>query len=167
MTPGEAAQAFSAAAVRAGALAPLLDDFAVWMRASVQVNFATSGRPARWPDTKYPPPNHKATLVNEGDLMRSATAFRDGNTDVVLAAGGGGQRPQKAPSLQFGANLHTDRRRSTGKFVGRRARSDVSKGGRDVIGYGVLPPRPYLLFQREDLDLFGSKLPSFIFMVVK
>lgn len=167
MTPGECARQFEGAAIRAGSLVGVLDEFATWMKVSIQKNFDAQGRPKAWEPTKYPPPNHKATLVNEGDLLRSATAFRDGNTDVVLAAGGGGQRPQKAPSLQFGANLHTDRRRSTGKFVGRRARSDVSKGGRHVIGYGTLPPRPYLVFQDEDLAFFGNKLPDFIFMVVK
>lgn len=165
MTPGECADAFGRAAVRAGSLIPVLDDFAVWMQASIQKNFDVSGRPTTWPETKYPPPNHKATLVNEGDLLRSATAFRDGNTDIVLAAGGGGQRSQKAPSLQYGAELNMRRHRASGRFAKKRARKDISEG--DVIGYGVLPPRPYLLFQDEDLDLLGTKLPDFIFMVIK
>jgi phage gpG-like protein len=163
VTPGECADEFGAAAIRAGSLIPVLQDFADWMKASVKQNFVAQGRPNAWAPTKYPPPNHKATLVNTGDLLDSTNALVDGHTDVILVAGGGGQPHAKAPSLQYGANLHTARYRSTGHFATKRSRVGVSKG--NVIGYGVLPARPYLLFQDEDLRYLGTMLPQFIFKV--
>lgn len=163
MTPGECAAQLETAAGRAALIVPALQEFAVWMRTSVKDNFKAQGRPAPWIPTKYPPANHKATLVNDAHLLDSTTAFTEFGTDVVLAAGGGGQNPGKAPSLQYGANLNMRRNRGIGHFATKRSRKDVSRGGQHVIGYGVLPARPYLLFQPEDLVFFGVLLPEFIF----
>lgn len=161
MTPGELADEFDRAAGRAGALAGVLDQFVSVMTASIQKNFDAEGRPVAWEPTRFPLPNHKATLHNDGTLRASAKAIRDGN-DVVLIAGGGGQPPAKAPALQHGAQLHNKRRTQTGRFVKKRSRN------RDTYRYGgVLPARPYLLFQPEDLAYLGDELPSFIFMAVK
>jgi phage gpG-like protein len=162
VTPGEAADQFGAAAVRAGSLVPVLEDFAAHMKLSIKENFVAQGRPSKWKEVEMHP-GHQAILVDTATLVDSTTAFVDGNTDVVLAAGGNGQRAAKAPSLQWGANLNMRRRRDTGQFASKRARKNVSRG--DVIGYGVLPARPYLLFQDEDLRYLGTMLPDFIFKV--
>jgi phage gpG-like protein len=158
VTPGEFAAEFSAAAVRAGSLRPVLEDFAEHMKASIKDNFKAQGRPVHWKEVPMHP-GHQAILVDTGALLDSTTAFVEGNTDVVLAAGGNGQNPGKAPSHQWGANLHARRRGASGRFVTRRTRKDV------VVGSGVLPARPYLLFQDEDLRYLQTMLPQFIFKV--
>lgn len=162
MTPEELADAFDAGAGRAGDLHRVLDAFVDVMNVSVQKNFADEGRPTPWEPTRYPNShrNHVRTLEDEGTLKRSAKAIRDGN-DVILVAGGGGQPEAKAPALQYGAQLHNKRRTTTGRFVTRRSwKNTVSFGGQ-------LPPRPYLLFQPEDLAYLGDELPSWIFMGVR
>lgn len=167
MTPGEFASEFSAAAVRAGSLRPVLEDFAEHMKASIKDNFIAHGRPVTWKDVPMHP-GHRATLVDTSALVDSTTAFVEGNDTVVLAAGGHGQNPGKAPSHQWGAKLHMRRYRSTGQFATKRSRanvSDVPRGG--LIGYGELPARPYLLFQDTDLRYLQSSLPQFIFKVGK
>jgi phage gpG-like protein len=156
VTPAEFAAEFSAAAVRAGSLRPVLEDFAEHMKASIKDNFVAQGRPVHWKEVPMHP-GHRAILVDTGALVDSTTAYVEGNTDVVLAAGGGGQRPPKAPSLQFGAGTHGRRRGASGRFVTRRTRKDV------VTGTGYLPARPYLLFLDEDIRYLQTMLPAFIF----
>lgn len=157
MTPEECANVFSEAAVRAGSLEPILEDFAQWMRASIKQNFIDGGRPASWEPTKFPPPNHRATLVNTADLLDSTTAYVEGKTDVVLAAGGGGQSRGKAPSLQYGWRV---------KLLDRQLSAIGSGRASTAKGETEGPARPYLLFQSDDLLYFGTKLPSYIFMSV-
>jgi phage gpG-like protein len=163
LTPQEFAEEFSAAAVRAGSLKPVLQDFADHMKLSIKDNFKAQGRPVAWKPVPNHP-GHRAILVDTGALVDSTDAFVEGDTDVAIVAGGGGQNPGKAPSHQYGAKLHMRRYRSTGQFATKRSRknvSDVPKGG--LIGYGELPARPYLIFQDEDLRYLGTMLPSFIF----
>jgi phage gpG-like protein len=160
VTFDDLADEFAQAGDRAGDPAPALDAFVNVMQASILANFAAEGRPAAWEPTRFPLPGHVATLHNEGTLIASAKALRDGN-DVILTAGGNGQPPAKAPALQYGAQLHNKRRMGTGRFVTRRSWKNTYRYG------GSLPPRPYLLFQQDDLDFFGDKLPSYIFMSVK
>jgi phage gpG-like protein len=169
MTPDEFADSFGQAAIRAGALGPVLADFAVHMESSVKENFIAGGRPVAWDPTKNPPPNHRATLVNTGALVDSTRAFVEGGTDVVLAAGGGGQPPAKAPTLQYGAQFTAKRRMANslfglsrfhedaGRFVTKRSRKDIT---RHEI---VIPARPYLLFQDEDLEYLDREMTDFIF----
>ena len=163
MTPGEAAVVLGEAITRCDDLTPALEEFATWMKSSVKENFVAQGRPQKWAPVQAHP-GHRTILVDTGALVDSTTAFVDGKTDVVLAAGGGGQPAPKAPALQYGAQLHMRRSRSTGEFVTRRTRKNVSRG--DVIGYGVLPARPYLLFQEEDLTYFAVLIPEYVFKVV-
>lgn len=163
MTPGECATELGLAAQRAAALAPALEEFAGWMKASVKDNFKAQGRPVPWLPTKFPPPNHRATLVNTGDLVDSTTAFTEFGTDVVLAAGGGGQNKGKAPSLQYGANLNMRRSRTSGAFVTKRTRKNVMNIAGGLQGHGDLPARPFLLFQPEDMVFFCVLLPEFVF----
>lgn len=161
MTPGDLADEFDRAAGRAGALDGVLDKFVDVMNVSIGKNFDAEGRPTPWEPTRFPLPNHKATLHNDGTLRASAKAIHDGH-DVLLVAGGGGQPPGKAPALQYGAQLHNKRKTASGRFAKKRSRnSDSYRYG------GVLPARPYLLFQPEDLAYLGDELPSFIFMAVK
>lgn len=145
MTPAECADAFGEAAVNAGNIRPVLEDFSKHMFESIGQNFAEHGRPDRWlPSQKNP--DH--TLIDRGDLFASANTIVEGDTDLLLVAGGNGQPPAKAPSLQFGAHLRWKAR--AGRFLPKksRARKDVYKGEAELVA------RPYLLFQPEDLDLF-------------
>lgn len=164
MTPGECAAMLGAVAVRAGSLGPVLEDFAEHrMKPSIKENFIAGGRPDGWIPTKNPPPNHRATLVNTADLLDSTTAFVENGTDVVLAAGGGGQPPAKAPALQYGAEIHRRNvKRLNGRFLARssRLRKGVTRGEHMDI---VLPARPYLLFQDADLDYLQGTMLAYIF----
>jgi phage gpG-like protein len=154
MTPDEFASAFGSAAVRAGALEPVLADFAEHMKGSLKENFIAGGRPVAWIPSKDHP-GHEATLIDTHALMDSTTAFVEGGRDVVLAAGGGGQPPAKAPTLQGGARFTAKRR--AGQFVTKRSRKDVT---RHEI---VIVARPYLLFQDEDLTYLDRQMTGFIF----
>ena len=160
MTPFELADAFDAAAGRAGSLAGVLDKFVDVMNASIQKNFDVEGRPNRWADIKRMHPGHKAILHDTGTLRNSAKAIREDH-DVILVAGGDGQPPAKAPALHYGAQLHGRRRGISGRFVSRRARKDVAEGS------GGLPARPYLIFQPEDLAYLGDEMPAWIFTDVR
>jgi phage gpG-like protein len=192
MSPDELASAFGSASVRAGALGPVLEDFAHYMEGSERQNFIAGGRPVAWIPTKNSDPNryrqphrswaespqrHRATLVNTGQLMDSTTAFVEGGTDVVLAAGGGGQPPAKAPTLQYGARFNMKRRmanslfgmmrnnRDAGRFVSRDSwrLADWSQPQHLIDLEIVIPPRPYLLFQDEDLLYLDNRLTDFVF----
>ena len=155
MTPQECADAFGESASRAAALQPVLEDFAERMKGSLKENFIAGGRPVAWTPTLNPPPNHRATLVNTGALLDSTTAFVEGGTDVVLAAGGGGQPPAKAPTLQYGANYAAKQR--GGRFVSSRTRKNVQRAAITI------PARPYVLFQDADLQYLGDRLPEYVF----
>jgi phage gpG-like protein len=169
MTPEEFASAFGSAAIRAGSLEPVLADFAEHrMRASLKENFIAGGRPVAWIPS-HDHPGHRATLVDTGALVDSTTAFVENGTDVVLAAGGGGQPEAKAPTLQYGARFTAKRRMANslfglsrshedaGQFVTKRSRKDIT---RHEI---VIEARPYLLFQDEDLTYLDHEITDFIF----
>jgi phage gpG-like protein len=163
MTPAECVEMLSGAALRAGSLAPILEDFAEHrMKPSIKENFIAGGRPEAWIPSKDHP-GHRATLVDHGDLVDSTTAFAENGTDVVLAAGGGGQPPAKAPALQYGADIHRKNvKRLRGQFLAKssRKRKDVTRGESFDVH---LPARPYLLFQDEDLDYLRGTMLAFIF----
>ena len=154
------ANELDAAGERAVNLSPILDKFVQVMDVSIQKNFDAEGRPTKWAPLAQPHPGHQSMLYDTGALRQSAKASHDGH-DVILTAGGNGQPPAKAPALQYGAQLHNKRRVTTGRFVTRRSYRNVSSGG------GYLPPRPYLVFQPEDLAYLGDELPSYIIMSVK
>jgi phage gpG-like protein len=158
MTPQECADAFGAAAVRAGSIKPVLTDFSHYMKGSINQNFISGGRPVAW-HVEHPA-GHRI-LIDTGALYNSATAFPDGNTDVILVAGGNGQPPAKAPTLQYGANYAAKQRIANtpggGKFASKRTRTNVH---RTAITVG---PFPYLLFQDADLEVLGTMLPAFVF----
>lgn len=169
MTPDQFATAFGSAAVRAGALAPVLQDFADnRMKPSIKQNFIAGGRPFAWTPSN-PHPGHRATLVDTAALMDSTTAFVEGGRDVILAAGGGGQPAAKAPSLQGGSKFTAKRRmanslfgisrfhKDAGRFVTKRSRKDVER--HEIVN----PPRPFLLFQDEDLAYLDEKIMAFVF----
>jgi phage gpG-like protein len=169
LTPDELATAFGSAAIRAGALAPVLEDFAEHrMKNSIKDNFIAGGRPVTWIPS-HDHPGHRATLVDRGDLVDSTTAFVEGGTDVVLAAGGEGQPPAKAPALQSGATFTAKRRmanslfglsrfhRDAGRFVAKRSRKDIER--HEIVN----PARPYLLFQASDLTYLDEKIMAFVF----
>jgi phage gpG-like protein len=147
----------------------VLADFAEHrMKASLKENFIAGGRPVAWiPSEDHP--GHRATLVDTGALVDSTTAFVEGGTDVVLAAGGGGQPPAKAPTLQAGARFTAKRRMANslfglsrfhedaGQFVTKRSRKDVT---RHEI---VIPARPFVLFQDEDIEYLDGLITAFVF----
>lgn len=159
----ELANAFGEAAARAGDIKPVLTDFSYYMKGSVNQNFISGGRPVAWTPTQDPPPNHRATLINTGALYDSATAFTEGNTDVVLAAGGGGQPAAKAPTLQNGANYAAKQRIAgtpgAGTFASKRTRQNVHRSAITIQAYH------YLIFQDADLDWLGAKLPEHVFLL--
>jgi phage gpG-like protein len=159
----ELADTFGEAAARAGDIKPVLVDFSYRMKGSINENFISGGRPVKWTPTQDPPPNHRATLINTGALYDSATAFTEGNTDVVLAAGGSGQPPAKAPTLQYGANYAAKQRVAGtpggGTFASKRTRQNVH---RSAI---TIPARPYLIIQDADLDYLGKALPNYVFLL--
>lgn len=121
---------------------------------SIGKNFAEHGRPERWvPSQKNP--DH--TLIDKGDLFASANTIVEGKSDLLLVAGGDGQPPAKAPSLQYGARIRYKSR--GGRFLPRtsRARKGVTRGE------AILPPRPYLLFQQDDLAVFSALATAHMF----
>jgi phage gpG-like protein len=154
LTPDEFASTLGSAAIRAGALAPVLADFVEHMKGSVKENFIAGGRPVTWIPSKDHP-GHRSTLVDTAALMDSATALVEGGRDVLLVAGGGGQPPAKAPTLQGGARFMAKRRE--GRFVTKRSRKNVT---RHEI---VIDARPYLLFQGVDLAYLDNGITSFVF----
>lgn len=154
MTPSECADAFGELADRAGNIRPVLEDFGKYMFDSIGQNFAAHGRPDTWkPSQKNP--DH--TLIDKGDLFASANTIVDGDTDLLLVAGGFGQPPAKAPSLQWGAHIRFKSR--GGRFLPRssRARKNVTRGEIELV------PRPYLLFQSDDLDMFYGMVETYLF----
>lgn len=157
------ADTFGVMADRASDIRPVLTEFSYHMKGSVNQNFLSGGRPVAWAPTQDPPPNHRATLINTGALYDSATAFTEGNTDVVLAAGGGGQPPAKAPTLQYGANYAAKQRIAgtlgAGKFASKRTRQGVYRTAITTQAYH------YLIFQDADLDWLGAKLPEHVFIL--
>jgi phage gpG-like protein len=156
MTPQECANAFGDAAARAGSIGPVLTDFSHHMKGSIKQNFISGGRPVAWAPVESHP-GHRSVLIDSGALYDSATAIPEGSTDVVLVAGGNGQRPAKAPSLQYGANFAAKQR--GGKFVSKRTRKNYSNAA------VTLPARPYLIFQDADLDYLGKILPEYVFIL--
>lgn len=162
MTLGDLRDVMSRAAVKAGALRPVMDDMAQHMKASMKDNFIAQGRPVGWAYVE-PHKGHRAILVDNGALVDSTSAHEENGRDVVLTAGGGGQPAAKAPSLQYGANLHGKRAGSqrgvAGQFISRSSR--LRKGVTRTPG--VLPPRPFALFQDEDLRYFGNEVTEFVF----
>ena len=154
MTPAECAEVLGEAAVRAGNIRPVLEDFAKHMSRSIEDNFRQHGRPEPWVPSKKNPDH---TLIDTGDLFASANTIMEGDTDLLLVAGGMGQPPAKAPSLQFGAHLRWKAR--GGRFLPKRsrARKDVYKGE------AILSPRPYLLFQTEDMNMFYGMTETYLF----
>lgn len=162
MTPQEMADTFGALAGRAGSIEPVLNDFAVHMKGSINQNFISGGRPVAWTPVESHP-GHRSVLMDSAALYDSSTALREGGTDVVLVAGGNGQRPAKAPSLQYGANFAAKQRTAgstgAGKFASKRTRTNVQ---RTAI---TLPARPYLIFQDADLDYLGKILPEYVFVL--
>ena len=154
MTPEECADALGQAADRAGSIRPVLEDFGKHMFDSIGQNFAMHGRPETWKPSKKNPDH---TLIDKGDLFASANTIVEGDTDLLLVAGGMGQPPAKAPSLQSGAHFRFKSR--AGRFLSRssRARKGVIRGEIDLV------PRPYLLFQDEDLAVFYGMATAYIF----
>lgn len=150
----ECADVFGRAAAYAGNIKPILTDFSHHMKGSINQNFLSGGRPVAWAPVE-PHPGHRSVLIDTGALYDSSTAFPDGDTDVILVAGGGGQPHAKAPTLQYGANYAAKQR--GGVFVSRRTRKNVTRVA------VTIPARPYLLFQDADLELLGKALPEFVF----
>lgn len=138
---------------RASDLTPIMDQFGKYMVRSVRKNFDQGGRPKKWDRLKYWPVVPKGTkrtrwnqfkrmqgrarmggpLVLTGDL-RAHIGYEAEPKDLVLYA-----TPEydavKAPVHQRG--------------------TDKAGRGRNVI----IPARPYLVFQREDIQYF-KKLAS-------
>jgi phage gpG-like protein len=156
MTPQECANAFGDAAARAGSIGPVLTDFSHHMKGSIKQNFISGGRPVAWAPVESHP-GHRSVLIDSGALYDSATAIPEGSTDVVLVAGGNGQRPAKAPSLQWGWNAAAKQR--AGKFAPKRTRTNFQRAA--ING----PGRPYLIFQDADLNYLGKSLPEYVFIL--
>lgn len=152
---------------RSNDLSPVMALFGRQMMKSVRANFDWSGRPVKWEPLKrvvVAPMNRKSRakgrvagrarmggpLVLTGDLRRS-TGFTAEPHDLVIW-----NRPTndavKAPVHQYGAVIGRmtkagqPRRSSRGRFVGAI----------------VIPARPYLVFQREDLRYFRDLVVSYI-----
>jgi phage gpG-like protein len=169
MTPAECADLFGSAADRVIDLHPVLEEFGKHMFDSIGKNFAEHGRPKTWPPSQKNPTH---TLVDTGDLFASANTIVEGESDLLLVAGGMGQPPAKAPSLQYGAKIKY--KHKGGRFVPlstRLRRSNLERwgfgkgmyqGGASK-GEAVLPPRPYLLFQQDDLATFYAMATAYIF----
>ena len=169
MTPSECADAFGELSERAGNIRPVLEDFGKHMFRSIEDNFAEHGRPETWVPSKKNPTH---TLIDTGELFASANTIVDGDTDLLLVAGGMGQPSAKAPSLQFGARIPY--KHKSGRFVPMSTRLRASRLGRWGFGEGryeggatrgeaILPPRPYLEFQAEDLEMFYGMVETYLF----
>ena len=162
---------------RAGNLSPVMGLMGRHMMASTRTTFDVGGRPNSWPplvNVEVAPKGSRGKgrtqgrarmggpLVLTGDLRRSA-GFTPEPKDLVVW-----DRPSndviKAPVHQYGARIPASSRRfasqtryskATGRPIAARP---MGHGVRDII----IPPRPYLVFQREDLAYFRSLVSGFI-----
>ncbi len=135
---------------RGGNLSGLMRSFGEYMKGSIAKNFDAEGRPTRWP------PLSLATLLGWAGSRKSFTTKK-------------GNWSQKGQKALAGRKILTDTarlRRSINYVAGGRFLQVGTNvvyaaihqfGGQAGRGKKVtLPPRPYLMFQEEDVAYFDA-----------
>lgn len=132
-------------------LSPILQKIGERMRRSVQINFERGGRPA-WPATR----TGETPLVSSGRLYRSIGYRLEGNDTVVIAPM---SELQYAGIHQRGGVTHptvTVKSRAFFWAMWFETKNDMWKAmALKSVGSKLnvfIPPRPYLMFQQEDID---------------
>lgn len=160
---------FARLSARVQDMTPAMRNIGEIIRASIDRNFASEGRPEKWQKSKRAEHEGGLTLTDTGILRRSFTvsAYPDRaevGTNVKYAAihqfGGDIQHPARERTIFM-------RQYKKGKYGGKTLFAKQSKAsfGMKVMGgaYTIhMPARPFLMIQDEDWEKMERMLENYI-----